>query len=86
MGLERAYVEMRENNLSRVSENTNRRTCIFFFIVYEIVAIYLFAKMWIFFCSIGRCGGKEEPFEKRADKCQRITLGLFLGLFLLLIS
>lgn len=35
---------------------------------------------------IGRCGAKEEPFEKRGDKCQRVILGLFLGLLLLLVA
>ena len=34
----------------------------------------------------GRCGAKEEPFEKRGDKCQRVMLGLLLGALLLFVA
>ena len=39
----------------------------------------------MFVAVVGHCGGKEEPFEKRADRCQRVMLGLLLGVLLLLV-
>lgn len=35
-----------------------------------------------FFCCCrcaGRCGARNQPFEKKRDPCRRVLLGMFLG-------
>ncbi|XP_046649502.1 prominin-like protein isoform X1 [Daphnia pulicaria] len=52
-----------------------------------LAAIIPIAGVFVCCCRCaGRCGAKEEPFEKRGDKCQRVILGLFLGVLLLLVA